>query len=269
MKQWYALYVYLYSYEKCWLVEHWVPLNGCLKSTPGYNVNLKRVHAILDLNDNAYSIYIFTYILLLLHDFILMLIGRWHTYVVLPILYHQSGTTMSDNMSHIWLRSPKWTSTYRSVTVSDIPKMGFLMSILVMSYTLPGICSDTHCTQAMYSESLVCIADMIRDSYPTCGHIDLTFERRICELRNTSDTRSLRDYASLVGQVSVCYSLVFKYCWLACSSPARLPRPWGVSIYRCRLTSIGIPMLKIRRSRDRLIFNVGIAIPWKDGLYIE
>ena len=28
-------------------------------------------------------------------------------------------------------------------------------------------------------------------------------------------------------------------------------------------------MLKIRRSRDRLIFNIGIPIPGKDGLYIE
>ena len=30
-----------------------------------------------------------------------------------------------------------------------------------------------------------------------------------------------------------------------------------------------IPMLKIRRYRDRLIFNMGITIPGKDGLYIE
>ena len=29
------------------------------------------------------------------------------------------------------------------------------------------------------------------------------------------------------------------------------------------------PMLKIRRSCDRLIFNMGIPIPGKDGLYIE
>ena len=46
-------------------------------------------------------------------------------------------------------------------------------------------------------------------------------------------------------------------------------RPGGVSIYICHVTSIGIPMLKIRRSRDRLIFNMGIHIPGKDGLYIE
>ena len=43
----------------------------------------------------------------------------------------------------------------------------------------------------------------------------------------------------------------------------------AVSILRCRLTSIGIPMLKIRRSPDRLIFNMGILITGKDGHYIE
>ena len=41
----------------------------------------------------------------------------------------------------------------------------------------------------------------------------------------------------------------------------------AVSIKRCRLTSIGIPMLKIRQSRDCLIFNMGIPIPGKDGLF--
>ena len=43
----------------------------------------------------------------------------------------------------------------------------------------------------------------------------------------------------------------------------------GRLIIKCRLTSIGIPMLKIRRSRNRLIFNMGIPIPGKNGLYIE
>ena len=38
---------------------------------------------------------------------------------------------------------------------------------------------------------------------------------------------------------------------------------------RSRLTSIGIPTLKIRRSHHHLIFNMGIHIPVKDGLYIE
>ena len=40
----------------------------------------------------------------------------------------------------------------------------------------------------------------------------------------------------------------------------------NVKIY---LTSIMILMLKIRRSCDRLILNMGIPIPGKDGLYIE
>ena len=35
------------------------------------------------------------------------------------------------------------------------------------------------------------------------------------------------------------------------------------------LHCIWIPMLKIRRSRDRLIFNMGIPIPGKDEVYIE
>ena len=37
----------------------------------------------------------------------------------------------------------------------------------------------------------------------------------------------------------------------------------AISIYRCRLTSIGIPMLKIRPFHDHFIFNMGIAIPGK------
>ena len=41
-----------------------------------------------------------------------------------------------------------------------------------------------------------------------------------------------------------------------------------VSTWRYHVTSIGIPMLKIRRSHDSLIFNTGISIPGKDGLYI-
>ena len=43
----------------------------------------------------------------------------------------------------------------------------------------------------------------------------------------------------------------------------------AVSIKRCCLTGIGIPTLKIRRSHDRLIFNMGISTPGKDGLYTE
>ena len=46
--------------------------------------------------------------------------------------------------------------------------------------------------------------------------------------------------------------------------------PGGRLSIKCRLTRIGILMLKIRRSRDHPIFkNVGIHIPEKDGLYIQ
>ena len=45
---------------------------------------------------------------------------------------------------------------------------------------------------------------------------------------------------------------------MCCSDLIRNLEP--VSISRYRLTSIGTPMLKIRRSRDRFIFNMGIPI---------
>ena len=43
----------------------------------------------------------------------------------------------------------------------------------------------------------------------------------------------------------------------------------GVSIWRCRLTSVGIPMLKIRWSWHCLIFKVVTPIPAKDSFYFE
>ena len=49
----------------------------------------------------------------------------------------------------------------------------------------------------------------------------------------------------------------------------RLRKQGVVSIWKCRLTSKMIPMLKIRRSRDNIIFNMGITAPGKDDLYIE
>ena len=42
---------------------------------------------------------------------------------------------------------------------------------------------------------------------------------------------------------------------------------WVVRIWRCSLTSIGTPVLKIRRSQNRLTFH--IEIPYLDCLYIE
>ena len=45
--------------------------------------------------------------------------------------------------------------------------------------------------------------------------------------------------------------------------------PGAVSIRKTVLPGMAIPMLKIRRPNGRLIFNMGIPIPGKDGLYIE
>ena len=56
--------------------------------------------------------------------------------------------------------------------------------------------------------------------------------------------------------------------WLVLLPMAFLVLLGTVSILRCRLTSIGIPMLKIRRSHDRLIFNMGILISGRDSFYI-
>ena len=43
----------------------------------------------------------------------------------------------------------------------------------------------------------------------------------------------------------------------------------GFSKQRGLLSSIGIPILKIRRSHNHLIFNMGMPLPGKNGLYIE
>ena len=43
----------------------------------------------------------------------------------------------------------------------------------------------------------------------------------------------------------------------------------AVSIRKTVLPGMAIPMLKIRRPNGCLIFNMGIPIPGKDGLYIE
>ena len=43
----------------------------------------------------------------------------------------------------------------------------------------------------------------------------------------------------------------------------------AVLIYRCCLTSTGSPWLKIRRSRDCLIFNMGIPIPGRTAFVLR
>ena len=72
--------------------------------------------------------------------------------------------------------------------------------IFTMVSTYLAVCS-ANCTTFMYPLSSTCVADMSHGSYPACGKIDLFFVRRICELRDTLDTRSLRAVATLVGEV--------------------------------------------------------------------
>ena len=55
-------------------------------------------------------------------------------------------------------------------------------------------------------------------------------------------------------------------CVLLCFAVVRAP---SVSILRPSFSGMGIPVLKIRRSRDRLIFNMGIPILVRRHLYIE
>ena len=52
---------------------------------------------------------------------------------------------------------------------------------------------------------------------------------------------------------------------LAILTTIRVPSQYKDVVF----TSIGIPMSKIRRSPDRLIFNMGIPIHGKDSLYFE
>ena len=55
------------------------------------------------------------------------------------------------------------------------------------------------------------------------------------------------------------------HLWPTCTWPGL----GAVSIRKTVLPGVAILMLKIRRPNGRLIFNIGIAIPRLDGLYIE
>ena len=63
------------------------------------------------------------------------------------------------------------------------------------------------------------------------------------------------------------YVITFPSC-LHLSQITMIKAAWESSQYK-DVVSIGIPMSKVRRSRNRLIFNMGIPITGKDGLHIE
>ena len=56
---------------------------------------------------------------------------------------------------------------------------------------------------------------------------------------------------------------------LLVSLPVYIGKQGAVSIRKTVLPGMAIPLIKIRRPNGRLIFNMGIPIPGKDGLYIE
>ena len=80
--------------------------------------------------------------------------------------------------------------------------MAAILTMLVLSSALLSIGSASQCHKAMYTLPRMCVTGMARGSYPACDSIDLTYERRICELRNVSDTRMLNSLGNIVGQVS-------------------------------------------------------------------
>ena len=78
---------------------------------------------------------------------------------------------------------------------------------------------------------------------------------------------SVMDESSTFAKLSSVTSAKYEHdmgrvMWLSCCQGA-------ISIRKTVLPGMAIPMLKIRRLNGRLIFNMGIPIPGKDGLYIE
>ena len=69
---------------------------------------------------------------------------------------------------------------------------------------------------------------------------------------------------------NIIYHVLLKNITMACMFQNILAKTQGaVSIRKTVLPGMAIPMLKIRRPNGRLIFNMEIPIPGKDGLYIE
>ena len=111
-------------------------------------------------------------------------------------------------------------------------------------------------------------------------------------LRNILSYDTIRHFSNTQLFVAHPLSLLnvyIKACQLSspcCQSSPTVVFPWGsylsistyimpagdlgaVSIRKTVFPGMAIPMLKIRRPNGRLIFNMRIPIPGKDGLYIE
>ena len=98
-----------------------------------------------------------------------------------------------------------------------------------------------------------------------------SFEDRVTDLQmSCSDlTRMVgyQDSRTCHGQTNTSREITLVY---VCHAEKGWRGPWASPQYKDRLSQVlGIPMLKIRRSWDRLIFNMGIPILVRRHLYIE
>ena len=82
------------------------------------------------------------------------------------------------------------------------------------------------------------------------------------------DTDKLRVSLKLQLKWHTIYAAHVHHCLFCLRGSCFAPRG-PVSIWRPTFPGMGIPMLKMRRSGDRLIFNMGIHIPVRRNLYIE
>ena len=87
-------------------------------------------------------------------------------------------------------------------TNSPITILMLIVKILTLSFTLLDVYNAHQCASTLYPMPQVCLSDLTLGDYPTCGVIDLTYERRICELRAEGDVRALKAIATIAGQVS-------------------------------------------------------------------
>ena len=106
-----------------------------------------------------------------------------------------------------------------SLKMFSTPRVFVLFSRLLVT------CSASHCNQTMYPLPYVGVTEMAQGSYLACGCIDLTYERRICELQNVADTKVLSSLGNIVGQASYrCNISVLRSSYIPGHFPSRRSR---------------------------------------------
>ena len=165
--------------------------------------------------------------------------------------------TITHNSAELCSSSWSYSAQYRQHTVSDVLQIACLTRIwLTLQRALRA-----HCGNVLQIILRICEWFF----FLIYLHLFATYHHRLVILLNTQacDVQVLKFKKCRFRVTKIYVNQFFGY-----QTPGGL-KPGAVSIWRCRLTSIAIPMLRIRRSRDRLIFNMGIPIPGEDGLHIE